>query len=163
MRGVAPKHPVTMAIRALRAAKVDFTPHLYPWEPHGGTRASAAALGVDEHLVIKTLIFEDDQRAPLCILMHGDREVSAKNLARQVGARSTTPCTPEVADKHSGYQVGGTSPFGLRRAMPIYVERTITALPRLYINGGARGFLVELAPAELVRVLTPTEVDVAVE
>jgi Cys-tRNA(Pro) deacylase len=160
---VAIKHPVTMAVRALRAAKVDFTPHLYDWEPHGGTRASATHLGVDEHEVIKTLIFEDDARRPLCILMHGDREVSAKNLARQIGARSTAPCTPEVADKHSGYQVGGTSPFGLRRAMPIYLERTIADLPRLFINGGARGFLVELAPAALVRVLTPTLVEVAVE
>jgi Cys-tRNA(Pro) deacylase len=152
-----------MAVRALRAANVDFTPHLYAWEPHGGTAASAAALGVDEHQVVKTLIFEDDRRQPLCILMHGDREVSAKNLARQIGAKSTAPCAPEVADKHSGYQVGGTSPFGLRRAMPIYLERTIADLPRLYINGGARGFLVELAPAELIRVLSPTRVDVAVQ
>jgi Cys-tRNA(Pro) deacylase len=158
---VAPKHPVTMAIRALRAARVEFTPHLYDWAPHGGTAASAAALGVDEHQVVKTLIFEDDRKQPLCILMHGDREVSAKNLARQIGAKSTAPCAPEVADKHSGYQVGGTSPFGLRRAMPIYMERTIADLPRLYINGGARGFLVELAPAELVRVLAPTPVDAA--
>jgi Cys-tRNA(Pro) deacylase len=150
-----------MAVRALRAAKIDFTPHLYAWETHGGTAASAAALGVDEHLVIKTLIFEDDRKQPLCILMHGDREVSARNLARRIGAKSTTPCAPDVADKHSGYQVGGTSPFGLRRAMPIYLERTIAVLPRLYINGGARGFLVELAPADLVRVLAPTLVDVA--
>ena len=151
-----------MAVRALRAAKVELTPHLYAWEAHGGTAASAAALGVDEHLVIKTLIFEDDRRQPLCILMHGDREVSAKNLARQIGAKSTTPCAPEIADKHSGYQVGGTSPFGLRRAMPIYLERTIADLPRLYINGGARGFLVEIDPKELLRVLAPTPVDVAV-
>ena len=152
-----------MAVRALRAAKVEFTPHLYTWEPHGGTSASAQALGVDEHAVVKTLIFEDDRKQPLCILMHGDREVSAKNLARQIGARSTAPCAPEVADKHSGYQVGGTSPFGLKRAMPIYMERTIAELPRIYINGGARGFLVEIAPADLTRVLEPTLVDVAVE
>ncbi len=158
---MALKHPVTMAIRALRAAKVEFVPHLYDWEPRGGTAASAAALGVDEHLVIKTLIFEDDRRQPLCILMHGDREVSAKNLARQLGVKQTAPCAPEVADRHSGYQVGGTSPFGLKRAMPIYLERTIAALPRLYINGGARGFLVELSPADLVRVLAPTLVDAA--
>jgi Cys-tRNA(Pro) deacylase len=155
------RHPVTQAVRALRAARVDFVPHLYPWEPRGGTRASSEALGVDEHLVIKTLIFEDDARRPLCILMHGDREVSAKNLARALGVKQVAPCTPEVADRHSGYQVGGTSPFGLRRAMPIYLERTIAGLPRLYINGGARGFLVELAPADLVRVLSPTLVDVA--
>jgi Cys-tRNA(Pro) deacylase len=157
-----PKHPVTLAIRALRAADVAFVPHTYPWEAHGGTAASAAALGVDEHQVIKTLIFEDDARRPLCILMHGDREVSTKNLARQIGARHVQPCAPAVADKHSGYQVGGTSPFGLRRAMPIYIERTITALPRIYINGGARGFLVELDPADLARVLAPTPVDVSI-
>src|SRR5262245_2276345 len=148
-----------MAIRALRAAEVDFTPHLYDWEPHGGTAASAAALGVDEHQVVKTLIFEDDGKRPLCILMHGDREVSAKNLARQIGAKQVGPCAPEVADKHSGYQVGGTSPFGLRRAMPIYLQRTIAELPRIYINGGARGFLVEIDPADLERVLRPTPVD----
>ena len=158
---MAPAHPVTQAVRALRAAKVPFTPHLYPWEPRGGTRASSEALGVDEHLVIKTLIFEDDARRPLCVLMHGDREVSAKNLARHLGVKHCGPCTPEVADRHSGYQVGGTSPFGLRRAMPIYLERTIADLPRLYINGGARGFLVELAPADLIRILAPTAVDVA--
>ena len=157
------KPPVTMAVRALRAASVEYTPHLYPWEPRGGTAASAAALGVDEHQVVKTLIFEDDRKQPLCILMHGDREVSTKNLARQIGAKTTSPCAPEVADKHSGYQVGGTSPFGLRRAMPIYMERTIADLPRLFINGGARGFLVELAPAELVRVLSPTLVDAATQ
>jgi len=150
-----------MAVRALRAAKVEFTPHVYEWEPRGGTAASAAHLGVDEHQVIKTLIFEDDHRAPLCILMHGDREVSAKNLARHLGVKTVAPCTPEVADRHSGYQVGGTSPFGLKRAMPIYCERTIATLPRLYINGGARGFLVELDPAEVVRALKPELVDVA--
>lgn len=159
---MAPKHPVTLAIRALRAANVAFVPHLYPWEPHGGTAASARALGVDEHRVIKTLIFENERQSPLCILMHGDREVSTKNLARQLGCKETSPCRPEVADRHSGYQVGGTSPFGLRRAMPVYLQQTIAELPVLYINGGARGFLVELAPAELLRVLAPTLVDVAI-
>lgn len=159
---VAPKFPVTMAVRALRAGDVAFVPHLYPWEPHGGTAASAKALGVDEHSVIKTLIFEDERRQPLCILMHGDREVSTKNLARQIGCKETSPCKPEVADRHSGYQVGGTSPFGLRRAMPIYLQRSIAELPKLYINGGARGFLVEIEPAELVRLLKPTLVDVAI-
>ena len=149
-----------MAIRVLRQAGVAFTPHLYDWEPHGGTAASAAALGVDEHQVVKTLVFEDDRKQPLCILMHGDHEVSAKNLARQIGAKQVAPCAPAVADRHSGYQVGGTSPFGLKRAMPIYLQRTIAELPRLFINGGARGFLVELAPADLVRVLSPTLVDV---
>ena len=151
-----------MAIRALRAAKVAFEPHLYPYEERGGTAVSSAALGVDEHVVIKTLIFEDDRKNPLCILMHGDREVSAKNLARQIDARSVAPCAPAVADRHSGYQVGGTSPFGLKRAMPIYMERTIAELPTIYINGGARGFLVSLDPKEAVRVLAPTLVDVAI-
>jgi Cys-tRNA(Pro) deacylase len=150
-----------MAIRALRAAGVELEPHLYPWELHGGTAASSAALGVDEHAVIKTLIWQDDRAQPLCVLMHGDREVSGKQLARAIGVKSVAPCTPQVADRHSGYQVGGTSPFGLRRAMPVYMERTIAALPRIYINGGARGFLVAIDPQDAVRVLAPTLVDVA--
>jgi Cys-tRNA(Pro) deacylase len=158
---MATDYPVTMAVRVLRQQQVEFTPHLYTWEPRGGTRASAEHLGVDEHAVIKTLIFEDEARRPLCILMHGDREVSAKNLARQLGRKSVAPCAPEVADRHSGYQVGGTSPFGLKRAMPVYWERSIAALPLIYINGGARGFLVGLRPGELERVLRPTAVDVA--
>jgi Cys-tRNA(Pro) deacylase len=156
------KHPVTMAIRALRAGGVVFEPHLYAWEAHGGTSASAAALGVDEHAVIKTLIFEDDRKQPLCVLMHGDHEVSSKQLARVVGAKTVGPCAPDVADRHSGYQVGGTSPFGLRRAMPIYMQRTILDLPRIYINGGARGFLVAIDPREAERLLRPTLVDVAI-
>ncbi|HEV8443159.1 MAG TPA: aminoacyl-tRNA deacylase [Steroidobacteraceae bacterium] len=159
---MATDYPVTMAVRILRQHRVDFTPHLYTWEAHGGTAASAQHLAVDEHLVIKTLIFEDDARKPLCILMHGDREVSAKNLARQIGAKSVAPCAPAVADRHSGYQVGGTSPFGLKRAMPVYFEEGIADLPRVYINGGARGFLVGIDPAELVRVLKPTPVAVAI-
>jgi len=159
---MATDYPVTMAIRALRQHKVDFTAHLYTWEPRGGTRASAEHLGVDEHQVVKTLIFEDDAKRPLCILMHGDREVSAKNLARQLNHKSVAPCAPEVADRHSGYQVGGTSPFGLRRAMPITCEKTIADLPLIYINGGARGFLVGISPADLVRVLKPRLVEVAI-
>jgi len=159
---VSADHPVTMAIRVLRQHGVEFTPHLYRWEAHGGTRASAEHLGVDEHIVIKTLIFENEAKKPLCILMHGDREVSAKNLARQTGAKSVAPCAPAVADRHSGYQVGGTSPFGLKRAMPIYLEQGIAALPRIYINGGARGFLIGLDPKDLVRVLAPTAVSVAI-
>ena len=139
-----------------------FEPHLYAWEPHGGTRASSEALGVDEHAVIKTLIMEDERKQPLCVLMHGDREVSTKQLARVVGRKTITPCAPEVADRHSGYQVGGTSPFGLRRAMPIYMQQTILELPRIYINGGARGFLVAIDPREAQRVLNPTLVDVAI-
>lgn len=156
------KHPVTMAVRALRAAKVAFEPHLYTWEPRGGTRASSEALGVDEHAVIKTLIFEDEKKQPLCVLMHGDCEVSAKNLARAIGAKTVGPCTPEVADKHSGYQVGGTSPFGLRKQMPVYMQQTILELPTIWINGGARGFLVSIDPKEAQRVLEPVLVDVAI-
>ena len=151
-----------MAIRALRASGVAFVPHFYTWQPHGGTRASSEALGVPEHAVVKTLIFETERSAPLCILMHGDREVSAKQLARVIGTKTVAPCTPEIADRHSGYQVGGTSPFGLRRAMPIYLQSTILALPRIYINGGARGFLVEIDPRDAQRLLGPTLVDVAV-
>ena len=151
-----------MAIRVLRQHQVPFAPHLYAWEARGGTRASAEHLAVDEHSVIKTLIFQDEKKQPLCILMHGDKEVSAKNLARVLNKKSVTPCTPDVADHHSGYQVGGTSPFGLKRAMPVYVEATILTLPLIYINGGARGFLVAIAPTELARVLNPTTVQVAI-
>ena len=158
---MATDYPVTMAIRVLRQNKVEFTAHLYQYEERGGTRVSSQQLGVEEHAVIKTLIFEDDAKKPLCILMHGDREVSAKNLARQLGRKSVAPCAPEVADRHSGYQVGGTSPFGLKRAMPVYCEKSIAALPYIYINGGARGFLVGLKPAELERVLKPVAVEVA--
>ena len=159
---MATDYPVTLAIRALRQHNVNFTPHLYVWEPRGGTRASAEHLGVDEHLVVKTLIFEDEAKRPLCILMHGDREVSAKNLARQLGHKSVAPCAPLVADRHSGYQVGGTSPFGLKRSMPICCEKTIADLPRIYVNGGARGFLVGIDPRDLVRVLAPRSVEVAI-
>jgi len=159
---MATDYPVTMAIRVLRQHLVEFSPHLYTWEAHGGTAASAQHLGVDEHQVIKTLIFEDEAKKPLCVLMHGDREVSAKNLARHIGVKSVAPCQPAVADRHSGYQVGGTSPFGLRRAMPVYCEKSIAALGRIYINGGARGFLVGISPRDLERVLSPTMVEVAI-
>lgn len=152
---------VTQAERMLRAHGVAYTEHEYPYEEKGGTAASSRALGVDEHAVVKTLVMEDDARAPLIVLMHGDRQISTKNLARQIGARSVSPCAPEVADKHSGYQVGGTSPFGTKRAMPVYVERTILELPRIWINGGRRGFLVSLDPREIVRVLKATPVDAA--
>jgi Cys-tRNA(Pro) deacylase len=155
------KHPVTMAIRSLREHNVEFTHHPYEYEERGGTEVSARELGVDEHAVIKTLIMEDDRKQPLVVLMHGDREVSTKNLARQIGVKSVAPCAPAVADRHSGYQVGGTSPFGTRRPMPVYMERSIAALPRIYINGGKRGYLVGLAPADLERVLHPTLVDAA--
>ena len=157
------KAPSTNATRLLRQRGVAYTEHLYRYEARGGTRVSARELGVDEHSVIKTLILEDDRKAPLVVLMHGDREVSTKALARVIGARSVEPCKPEVADRHSGYQVGGTSPFGTRKAMPVYMERSIAALDRVYINGGSRGFLVSLAPADLVALLSPTLVDVALE
>jgi Cys-tRNA(Pro) deacylase len=159
---MATDYPVTLAIRVLRQHQVQFTPHLYDYEERGGTRVSSQQLGVEEHAVIKTLIFEDEKKKPLCILMHGDREVSAKNLARQLGRKSVAPCAPEVADRHSGYQVGGTSPFGLKRSMAVFMEKSIATLPRIYINGGARGFLVGMAPADLERVLNPVAVEVAI-
>ncbi len=129
----------------------------------GGRRWRRAGLGVPEHAVVKTLVMEDEARQPLIVLMHGDREVSTKQLARQAGRRSIVPCKPDVASRHTGYLVGGTSPFGTRKPLPVFVERTILDLPRVYINGGSRGFLVELSPADLVRVLEPTLVDVALE
>jgi Cys-tRNA(Pro) deacylase len=156
------KQPVTAAVRVLREHGVDFTHHPYAYEARGGTEVSARELGVDEHAVIKTLVMEDDARHPLIVLMHGDREVSTKNLARLLRVKTIAPCEPAVADRHSGYQVGGTSPFGTRHPMPVYMERTIAALPRVYVNGGRRGYLVGMDPAELVRVLKPTLVDVAV-
>ena len=154
--------PVTPAVRVLRGAGVPFTEHVYRYEEHGGTKVSARELGVDEHAVVKTLVMEDDARSPLIVLMHGDLEVSTKQLARAIGRRHVEPCKPDVANRHSGYLVGGTSPFGTRKAMPVYIERTILDLPRIYINGGARGFLVGIAPADLVRVLTPTLVEIGV-
>ena len=155
------KYPVTPAIHFLRQNKVEFTPRLYRYEEKGGTATSSAALGVPEHEVIKTLVMETDSKSPLIVLMHGDRQVSLKELARQIGVKSVSPCRPEVADRHSGYQVGGTSPFGTKKTMPIYVERTITELNRILINGGGKGFLIEINPKELVRVLNPTMVNVA--
>jgi Cys-tRNA(Pro) deacylase len=156
------KFPVTPAIRLLRQQKVEFTPHLYAYEEKGGTAVSARELGVEEHAVVKTLVMEDDRRNPLLILMHGDRQVSTRELARSIGARSVSPCSPEAASRHTGYLVGGTSPFGTRRPLPVYAEETIISLPRIYINGGERGFLVGLDPSELMRVLKPTLVKVAV-
>ena len=151
--------PVTAAVRVLRERGVAFTHHPYEYEERGGTAVSARELGVPEHAVVKTLVMEDDAKKPLVVLMHGDCEVSAKNLARFLGVKAIAPCEPAVADRHSGYQVGGTSPFGLKRAMPVYMQRTIAELPYLYINGGKRGYLVGMTPADLVRVLAPTLVD----
>lgn len=147
----------------LRKAAVAFTEHPYDYEEKGGTRVSAEKLGVDEHAVVKTLVMEDEAKKPLVVLMHGDRDVSTKNLARQIGRKRIEPCKPEVAERHSGYQVGGTSPFGLRKPLPIFVEKSILSLPRIYINGGRRGFLVALDPQELVRVVQATPVEVALE
>ena len=158
-----PKHPVTMAIRALRAANVAFEPHAYAWHPHGGTRASAEALGVDEHAVIKTIVLETGGKQPLICLMHGDRQISTKQLARALGEKTIQPCDPAVAQRHTGYMVGGTSPFGTRKPLPVYVERTILDLPTIYINGGARGLLVSLAPPVLTALLAAIPVSVALE
>ncbi len=151
----------TPAIHFLRANKVLFTEHPYRYEERGGTAVSSRELGVDEHIVIKTLVMEDEGKQPLIVLMHGDRDVSTKNLARQIAKKTVTPCAPEVAQKHTGYLVGGTSPFGTRKAMPVFMERTIADLDRIYVNGGRRGFLIALAPADLMRALSPTLVDAA--
>lgn len=155
------KAPVTAAVRALRAAKVDFSDHLYEYEEKGGTAVSSRELGVGEHEVIKTLVFCDDKGKPIIVLMHGDLQVSARELARVARVRSAEPCRPEVAEKHTGYRVGGTSPFGLRKPIPIYAEASIRELDRIYINGGARGYLVSLSVADLERVLAPEWVEVA--
>jgi Cys-tRNA(Pro) deacylase len=157
------KTPVSPAVRMLRDHRVAFTDHLYDYEERGGTAVSARELGVDEHAVVKTLVMEDDSKRPLVVLMHGDRKVSTKELARTIGVKTIQPCNPETANRHSGYMVGGTSPFGTRKAMPVYMERTILDLPRIYINGGKRGYLVGIDPAEAVRVLKPVLVSVGIE
>lgn len=136
----------TPATQLLRAHRVEFTEHPYEYQEHGGTSQSSASLGFDEHSVVKTLVMQDQDAKPLIVLMHGDRKVSTKNLARQIGAKSVEPCKPEVANRHSGYLIGGTSPFGTRRAMPVYIEQSILDLPRIAINGGRRGFLVRIDP-----------------
>lgn len=140
----------TPATQMLRAAGVEFTEHPYDYVDHGGTAESAKQLGVDEHAVVKTLVMQDDKLQPLIVLMHGDCQVSTKNLAREIGVKSVEPCKPEVAQRHSGYLVGGTSPFGTKKAMPVYVEDGVMALPRIFINGGRRGYLVGIAPQVLI-------------
>jgi Cys-tRNA(Pro) deacylase len=152
----------TPAVHALRRHGIAFTEHEYRYELKGGTRVSSRELGVDEHAVVKTLVMEDDAKAPLIVLMHGDREVSTKQLARQIGVKTVKPCAPDVAERHTGYQVGGTSPFGTRKALPIYIERSILELGRIYLNGGRRGFLVSLDPKAAAEALGATAVDVAV-
>ncbi len=156
-------YPITPAVRFLRGKKVEFVPHLYDYIEKGGTSESARQLSVDEHAVVKTLIFETKDKKPLIVLMHGDRQVSTKNLARHIGAKSVEPATPERASKHTGYLIGGTSPFGTRTSMPVYVERTIFDLEKIYINGGKRGFLVEIDPAVLKTILKTEGVDVGNE
>ncbi|KON82194.1 Cys-tRNA(Pro) deacylase [Azoarcus sp. PA01] len=147
--------PETPATRFLKQHRVAYTTHLYTYEPHGGTKVSARELGVDEHAVVKTLVMEDDSGAPLVVLMHGDRKVATKELARQAGRKRIEPCTPEVANRHSGYLVGGTSPFGMRKRLPVFMENSIVDLPLVYINGGRRGFLLGISPQEILRVLQP--------
>jgi len=156
------KVPVTSAVRQLRQAGVQFTDHLYDYEEKGGTAVSARELGVSEHCVVKTLVMEDEHKNPLVVLMHGDCQVSTKELARQIGAKVVAPCSPDIANKHSGYMVGGTSPFGLRKKMPVLMERTILEQSVIYINGGKRGYLVGIDPKDVKRLLEPVIVNVAI-
>lgn len=155
--------PETPATKFLRQHKVAYSSHLYAYEEHGGTSVSARELGVDEHSVVKTLIMEDESAKPLIVLMHGDCTVSTKELARQAGCKKIEPCKPGVANRHTGFLVGGTSPFGTKRSMPVYLEKSILDLPRVYINGGRRGYLIGMDPQELVRLLGPRMVDVALK
>jgi Cys-tRNA(Pro) deacylase len=157
------KAPVTAAIRELRAHDVEFTDHLYEYEEKGGTAVSARELEVPEHAVVKTLVMEDEDRNPLIVLMHGDLKVSTKELARIAGVKTIAPCNPDTANRHSGYVVGGTSPFGTRKKMPVYMEETILGLPRIYINGGKRGYLVGITPSEVARILGPKMVKVGIK
>jgi Cys-tRNA(Pro) deacylase len=153
----------TPATAFLRKHQVAFSEHPYEYEEHGGTAVSSRELGVPEHEVVKTLVMQDEAARPLIVLMHGDCTVSTKNLARQIGCKSVEPCKPDVANRHSGFLVGGTSPFGTRKQMPVYVEKTILELSKIYINGGRRGYLVGIAPGELVRTLKPKAVEVALK
>lgn len=155
------KVPVTPAVRVLRTEKVAFTPHLYAYEDKGGTAVCARELGFSEHAIIKTLVMEDDRENPLIVLMHGDRQVSTRELARLLGVKSIVPCAAEKASRLTGYLVGGTSPFGTKRSIPVYMEETILSLPRIYLNGGKRGFLVGIVPQDAERVLKPDLVHVA--
>jgi Cys-tRNA(Pro) deacylase len=153
----------TPAIHLLRRHHVSFTEHPYRYEEHGGTRVSSRELGVPEHSVVKTLVMQDETTRPLIVLMHGDREVSTKALARAIGVKTVEPCRPEIAEKHTGYLVGGTSPFGTRKTLPVFVERTILDLESVYVNGGRRGFLVALAPRAFIDVLGATPVDASLK
>jgi Cys-tRNA(Pro) deacylase len=155
--------PETPATKFLRQHRIAHSNHLYDYEEHGGTRVSSRELNVDEHAVIKTLVMEDEAAKPLIVLMHGDCKVSTKELARQIGRKKIEPCKPEVANRHTGFLVGGTSPFGTKKPMPICIEKTILDLPLIYINGGRRGFLVGVHPHDLMRALSPTVVEVALK
>lgn len=157
------KSPVTAAVRQLRAAGVAFTDHPYEYEEKGGTAVSARELDVNEYAVIKTLVMQDEDKNPLIVLMHGNMQVSTKELARVLGVKTIQPCDPDTANRHTGYLVGGTSPLGTRKSLPIYMERTILDLPRIFINGGKRGYLVGMLPGDLVQVLHPTIVSVATQ
>jgi Cys-tRNA(Pro) deacylase len=157
----AEEHPITSGVRFLRARGIPFAPCCYPFEEHGGTVAAAQALGVPEHAVVKTLVVRTDRARGLLVLMHGDRELSLKNLARALGAKSAEMCEEQEAKKLTGYLFGGTSPFGTRTPLPVYIERTILALPAILVNGGKRGFLVEIDPADLARAFPFTEIDAA--
>ena len=153
----------TLATQMLKRAGVEFSEHPYDYVEHGGTAESARQLGVSEHQVIKTLVMQDERAAPLIVLMHGDRQVSTKNLAREIGVKSVEPCKPEVAQRHSGYLIGGTSPFGTKKVMPVWVQASVLGLPRIYINGGQRGFLIGLEPAVLTQLLGARAVNCALE
>jgi len=156
------RQPVTAAVRELRANGVEFSHHPYEYEEHGGTAVSARELNLPEHAVVKTLVMEDTDRNPLIVLMHGDRKVSTRELARSIGVKSVQPCTPDTAHRHTGYMIGGTSPFGTRKRMPVYMEKSILVLPKIYINGGRRGYLVGITPQDAVRILNPKLVEVGI-
>ena len=156
-------YPITPAIRVLREKKVEFEPHVFEYVEKGGTKHSSEVLGVDEHSVIKTLVFETNEKKPLIVLQHGDWQVSTKNLARVLNVKSVAPAAPEKAQRLTGYLVGGTSPFGVKMKMPIYAEKTIFDLARIYINGGKRGFLIAIAPGDLIKVLDIKEIEVGIE
>ena len=158
---IEPHPPMTQAIRVLKDNNVPFVIHSYKYEEHGGTGVAARELQVEEHCVIKTLVMETDAGVPFLILMHGDKEVSTKNLARFLGVKTVSPCSPDTANKHTGYMIGGTSPFGTRKQLKVHVEKTIADLPVIYINAGKRGLLAEISPADLIRALNPVLVDVA--
>ncbi len=155
--------PETQAIKFLKSHKVAFSNHLYAYEEHGGTKVSARELNVAEHAVVKTLVFEDENTKPLIVLMHGDYKVSTKELARQIGCKKVEPCKPEVANRHTGFLVGGTSPFGTKKPMPVYMEKSILDLPLIYINGGRRGYLVGVHPHDILRVLNPKTIEAALK